>query len=51
MDKNYDDMVTVDEFIKVFVEAETVLEKKLKKANQNIIEFRDHELKRVLEDR
>ena len=50
MDKNYDDMVTIDEFIKVYMEAEAVLERKLQKSTQNIAEFKDQQT-RIYEDR
>ena len=50
MDKNYDDQVTLDEFIKVFIEAEMVLQDKLKKASKNIQDFKEQQ-QRIIEDR
>lgn len=39
MDQNHDGTVTLDEFIKVFMEAEEVLTQKIERANAYIIDF------------
>lgn len=54
MDKNHDGTITIDEFIRVYLEADEILRKKIETARQNIDYFnRQHEenLKKAQESR
>ncbi len=44
MDKNHDEQVTLNEFIKVFVEAENVLMEKMEQAQKNVEDFKKQQM-------
>ena len=44
MDKNHDQQITLNEFIKVFVEAENVLMEKMEQAQKNVEDFKKQQM-------